>query len=519
MKKWVSLLIVSSILISIFTQMNVYAEEESGFPIGRQFIAEENIGNALVMADVTFDEHDEIIIGEEVDISSIPMPTATVGEICRITPHAQTLSYGSWSTCKFDVSTSTGTNRGYCAQPQTPTPSGYYTVSKIDGNTEMGKKLKIALMYGENGPWYGESTALFGGCSWNAVYAYLHAMISIIYSGQTIGLTNIQIQAMNATISEQYNTRGNLSILNDYTVYVAYNDKQDIVWLEKVSDQPPKPPTIELKIVKKRKDSDQVIQGTIFRHTFPDGTTEDIITGKDGQVVIKDAVVGRHTIEERFVPDGFLINPGVFIFEVSNDQQIKVIQNTAENRTGNMTLSVESKGKATLTVEDTILPYCLRVIKINEENVKLKGAEFTLYEDKNCTQEKGHLVTDENGMASFWGLEVGKSYYLKEVKAPQGYKISENDGNGIIYEIKSESNPMENLFECYINGKKHTGISGTKLSRIVTLEIINHSGIEMPETGTHMAMILFICGLGCMSMVLIHSVMKRKDKEKNEMEY
>lgn len=511
MKKWVSLLIISSILILTFAQMKVYAEEESEFPVGRQFIAEENIGNALVIADVAFDENDEIILGEEVDVSSIPMPTATVGETCRIVPHAQTLWYGSWSTCKFDVGTSTGTNRGYCAQPQTPTPSGYYTVSKIDGSTEMGKKLKIALMFGEDGPWYGESTALFGGCSWNAVYAYLHAMISIVYSGQTNGLTSIQVQAMNGAINEQYNARGNLSILNDYTVYVAYNDKQDIVWLEKVSDQPP---TVELKIVKKRKDSDQVIQGTIFRHTFPDGTTEDIITGKDGQVVIKEAVVGRHTIEERFVPDGFLLNPGKIIFEVSSDQQIKVIQNTAENKTGNMTLSVESKGKATLTVEDTILPYCLQVIKTNEENVKLQGAEFTLFEDKNCTQEKACLVTDENGVASFQGLEIGKTYYLKEVKAPQGYRISEDNGNGIVYEIRSESNPMENVFECYINGKKHTGISGTKSDRIVTLEIINHTGIELPETGTHMALILFLCGVGCMSVVLLHSAIKRKDKEK-----
>lgn len=400
MKKWVSLLIALSILILVFAQMNVYAEEESGFPVGRQFIAEENIGNAIVMAEVTFDENDKVILGEEVDVSSIPMPTATVGETCRIVPHAQTLWYGNWSTCKFDVGTSTGTSRGYCAQPQTPTPSGYYTVSKIDGSTEMGKKLKIALMFGENGPWYGESTALFGGCSWNSVYAYLHAMISIIYSGQTNGLTSVQVQAMKGAINEQYNARGNLSILNDYTVYVAYNDKQDIVWLEKVSDQPSK------------------------------------------------------------------------------------------------------------------LPYCLQVIKANEKNVKLQGAEFAIYEDKNCTQEKAYFVTDENGSASFQGLEVGKTYYLKEMKAPQGYRISEDNGNGIIYEIKSENNTKENLFECYINGKKHTSISGTTSNRIVTLEIINHSGVEMPETGTHMALILFLCGMGCMSVILLHSVMKRKDKEK-----
>lgn len=520
MKKWVSLLILSSIFILTFAQINVYAEEESELPVGRQCIAEETIGNAFVMADVTFDDNDEIVLGEEMDLSNIPMPTATVGETCKIVPQSQTLWYGNWSTCKFDVNTSTGTNRGYCAQPQTPTPSGYYTVSKIDGSTEMGKKLKIALMFGEDGPWYGESTALFGGCSWNAVYAYLHAMISIVYSGQTNGLTSSQVQAMTDAINIMYDVRGNLSILNDYTAYVAYNDKQDIVWLEKVTDQPPKPPTIDLKIIKKRSGSDQVIADVIFRHTLPNGTTEEVTTGENGQVVLKELGIGRHTIEEIFVPEGFVLNPGKITFDVSADQNVTVVQNTAKEKTGNMILSAGTKGNAELTVEDIVSPYSLQVIKINEENTRLQGAEFVIYEDEGCTQEKARSVTNENGACDFQSLEIGKIYYLKEVKAPQGYRISEESGATVTYEIKCESNPMENMFAYYVNGEEHTEISGTKAERKVTISIVNNKGIEMPETGTHTTMILFICGVGCMGAVVVHSIKKRKDRnKKNEMEY
>lgn len=520
MKKWVSLLIAASMLILPCTQMKVYAEEESGFPAGRQYLAEENIGNALVTADVTFDENDEIILGDELDISSIPMPTATEGEICKIIPHAQTLWYGNWSTCKFDVGTSTGTSRGYCAQPQTPTPSGYYTVSKIDGSTEMGKKLKIALMFGENGPWYGESTALFGGCSWNAVYAYLHAMISIIYSNQTNGLTSSQIQALNAAINEQYNERGNLSDLNAYTVYVAYNDKQDIVWLENVPDLPPKSPEIELKIIKKKMGTEQTIPGTVFRHTFSDGTMQEVSTDEKGQVILKEVGVGQHTIEEIFVPDGFVMNPGKIVFEVSKDGNVAVLENTATEMTGNMTWTMESTESAVLTVEDKVSPYGLQLVKVNDQNLRLRGAEFVVYEDVNCTQEKARAVTDENGNCFFQDLEVGKSYYLKEVKAPQGYRIFEENGNPVVYEIKAESNPVENVFECYINGEKNTEIGGTKAERMVVFTLVNYCGVEMPETGTHTRMIVFICGAGCMSMILLYSMKKRKDKKtKNEKEF
>lgn len=501
MKKWMSLMMTFVILIFSFQDFTVYAEEQS-IPKGRQFLTEDNIANAIVMSEVTFDENNEILLGNEIDLENVAMPMAVVGETCQIIPYSQTLSYGNWSTCKFDVKTSTGTNRGYCAQPQTPTPSGYYTVSKIDGSTEVGKKLKIALMFGEDGPWYSESTALFGGCSWSSVYAYLHAMVSIVYSGQTNGLTSTQVQAITGAIDQQYKERGNLSILNNYTVYVAYNDKQDIVWIENVSDQLP----FELNIVKKLKDSEMVIPGTIFRHTFPDGTTEEIVTDENGQVILEELKAGRHTIEEIYVPDGFTLNSGKIVFEISDTQKITVIENTSEEETGSMTLKEEKTGKAVLTVEDILAPYSLQIIKSNENDVKLQGAEFAVYEDSDCTQQKEYLITDENGECFFQNLEIGKTYYLKEVKAPAGYKQSNH-----VYEIKAESDPLENIFEYYINGEKSTEIEGTKAKRIIKLSVINFEGIELPETGTHTTILLFVLGMGCMLTTFLHFT-NRKDK-------
>lgn len=503
MKRWMSLLIAISILAFSFKDFTVYAEEQK-IPKGRQFFAEDHVADAIVTADVSFDENSEILLGEEIDLENVPSPMAVAGETCQIIPHSQTLSYGTWSTCKFDVKTSTGTNRGYCAQPQTPTPSGYYTVSKIDGSTEFGKKLKIALMFGEDGPWYSESTALFGGCSWSSVYAYLHAMISIVYSGQTNGLTSTQVQAITGAIDQQYKERGNLSILNNYTVYVAYNDKQDIVWLEKVVDQQPKPPTIELNIVKKIKDTELTIPGTIFRHTLPNGTTEEFTTDEKGQIILKEVGVGRHIIEEIYVPDGISLNMGKLVFDVSDTQKITVVENTSEDQTGRMILEVEKAGKAILTVEDILAPYRLQIIKSNENDMKLQGAEFVVYEDLDCTQQIEHSITDENGSCYFENLEIGRIYYLKEVKAPQGYKCVDD-----VYEIKAESNPIEDVFECYINNEKTANIDEINAEYIVKLSIINFGGIEMPETGTHTRIAIFIFGIGCMLGIILHSMKKK----------
>ncbi len=67
----------------------------------------------------------------------------------------------------------------------------------------------------------------------------------------------------------------------------------------------------------------------------------------------------------------------------------------------------------------------------------LQGAEFQVFDDEECTQpsilyvtaENGTLVevvdktfvTDENGKIIFYGLLLGKSYYIKETKPPPGY--------------------------------------------------------------------------------------------------
>ena len=40
---------------------------------------------------------------------------------------------------------------------------------------------------------------------------------------------------------------------------------------------------------------------------------------------------------------------------------------------------VESEGNGVLTVENSLRPFQLKVVKVNDKNTPLKGAEFTLY--------------------------------------------------------------------------------------------------------------------------------------------
>lgn len=69
----------------------------------------------------------------------------------------------------------------------------------------------------------------------------------------------------------------------------------------------------------------------------------------------------------------------------------------------------------------------------NNSNYSLNGAEFTIYTDANCTQIAFTMNTDENGRADKDGIKAG-TYYIKETKAPKGYKL---DNGARQIEIKS----------------------------------------------------------------------------------
>lgn len=193
-------------------QQNEVAGEESGNPapenppVGRQYLSGD-YGTAYVMGD------DGIML------------FSTVGSECTITPGTQH-NYGSWVTNEFYVLTENGNYMGYCAQPNKPTPSGHYQISRLDND-----RIKMALMFGADGPWAKEAAALFGGTG--EPYPYVHAMVGIEYTGETNGLTSEQINAMRNALEEQMNSgKAQMPIFQEYTVYVAYNDRQDIVWLE-----------------------------------------------------------------------------------------------------------------------------------------------------------------------------------------------------------------------------------------------------------------------------------------------
>ena len=275
--------------------------------------------------------------------------------------------------------------------------------------------------------------------------------------------------------------------------------------------------SLNFVIKKVQSGTSTLIPNAKFRHTLPDGTTEELQTGSNGEVVIRGLTQGIHKIVEFEAPEGYEVNKNEFVFEVKSDNTIGVISNTT-----NMGMSYsEFEGDGILTVNDDVKPFSIRLTKVNDKGAVLEGAEFTLYSDSACNNAIETQVSDGNGNLKFLNLKPGTKYYMKETKAPEGYRIPVDIfGKVHVYEIYVESTPVNNVFDYYIDGVKYTVndtdsnkdvyLAGTKSDREVNIKVVNTIGMKLPKTGSWLMIPILLIGVGLMS----YSVFSNKKKMK-----
>lgn len=304
-----------------------------------------------------------------------------------------------------------------------------------------------------------------------------------------------------------------------YTVKItSNNDGSEFVYTYNAPEIPEQ--SLDLNLVKKEQGKDYVIEGVVFELTKPDGSTETATTDANGTCKFKALGYGQHKVREISAPDGYAVNDGIITFSVAKDNTITVDSNTSADES--MQFSVESDGTALLSVEDTLSPYKLKITKVNEKGTTLEDAEFTIYEDKECKHELDKIVTDKTGIATTNPLAVEKLYYIKETKAPQGYRIPQDaQGKDYVYEIYTKINDQKQ-YEYYVNGQVHTedsgdfAIEGTANERIVNLKVENQTTLQMPNTGTHTTLLIVLLGISCMTVALIRQTKREKKEKKDE---
>lgn len=165
---------------------------------------------------------------------------------------------------------------------------------------------------------------------------------------------------------------------------------------------------------------------------------------------------------------------------------------------------------------DTVVCYTYRLnaVKHNENDVKLAGAKFRLYLDKDCQTELGFaklgdvylpaadaqdIVTDDEGTFRLDGLDQG-TYWLREVQAPAGYHKLKDP-----IEITITPGFVDDRHAYVAGGQGLTDLTATAggqdletdpIQTSANLSVLNRTGSVLPSTGSGMTIVLFAAAAG-----------------------
>lgn len=272
---------------------------------------------------------------------------------------------------------------------------------------------------------------------------------------------------------------------------------------------------IKFNIKKVQAGTSTPVSGAVFRHTLPNGSTEDLTTNGSGEITITGLASGTHKIKEIKSPDGYQLNPNEVVFNVASGTGTITFTSGTNSL---VTHGTKDSGDGYATFGNKVNPFNLKITKTNEHGKVLKGAEFRLYSDEKCEKVVDTQTSDEKGLLTFKNLDVEKTYYFKETKAPQGYRIpvSEN-GKAYVHSVYVKATPQTNTFEFTVDGIKYdtsktsgnVHLEGTKKDRVVAVDITNKTTQLLPETGSNGTILLIGLGVAVIAFALYKS---KKDK-------
>ena len=183
----------------------------------------------------------------------------------------------------------------------------------------------------------------------------------------------------------------------------------------------------ELELLNSFSSKEEVLDYINNQMTDPWISLSSKTTDENGQIIWRNHEDGLLLplntllkVEEKSVPEGYFSNGDSSYFFLSVDKGA-----SAERLTGKYITYFECRDHiANIFIANKKGSFTIQ--KVDGDNNKLlRGAEFGLYSDFECTNLVENSIEYDNGLYYFPALTLGSTYYLKELKAPVNYKLDE----------------------------------------------------------------------------------------------
>lgn len=224
--------------------------------------------------------------------------------------------------------------------------------------------------------------------------------------------------------------------------------------------------------------TDNPVKGAEYELYYLNGT-EEILTGvyttdSDGVIEVYDVCPGNYRFYETSVPAGYI--------ERSEEETLE--------------FTLKSTGNGSITIKDFNRQKYGSVFikKSDEKDNPVENAEFGLFFDEACKNaamdKNGKMLvekSDERGYIIFDNLEWN-TYYLKEIKAPRGYEVSDevrpiligyddiSDAVTTDYEIHMKNDRMKGTVEL-----RKVDESGDTIEGCAVYDLYRNDGVLIKE--------------------------------------
>lgn len=276
----------------------------------------------------------------------------------------------------------------------------------------------------------------------------------------------------------------------------------------------------------KKSDSGKSLAGATFTLSGADDNLRTIKTVKDETSQFTNLPCGTYDLQETSPPKGYTAPAdNTWTIDLNYTNNRNVLAQNSLNPTNMRYTGNDKNGQWVIVNTKNPYTYQINILKTDDTGeTVLQNASFSIVDPEDMAKTLTG-TTDENGSLSFdAAFKPNIEYVLTETSAPDGYNLLPAAIRFKVTEPDDEDSGTEERTVELTNSDELNNLVQLTLSEqedgkgLLTIQVKNQEGYELPETGGHGTISFTLCGLACITGALMYKYYQIYHKKKRRAE-